>query len=122
MTWGYEPITSGNTIRAHGKNLASALEDCREDCEKRPIIFIAHGLEGLVCEVALLICGEYKNTLYPIVQATKGIIFMGRPHGGAAMANWGTTLTKYLKIVLRTNATILRELRKDSQILKTIQE
>ncbi|KAH6666683.1 Alpha/Beta hydrolase protein, partial [Halenospora varia] len=129
LTFGYDAdviklwgVAGSNNLRNHGKNLASAVSDRRRDCRHRPIIFIAHSLGGLVCEQALLICGEGERNLEKVFQSTRGIIFMGTPHAGADLANWGMTLARYLNIVRRTNSAILDPLRQKSDVLTAVQQ
>ncbi|CZR63528.1 uncharacterized protein PAC_13425 [Phialocephala subalpina] len=129
MTFGYDAdvvklwgIAGSNNLRNHGKSLASDASDLRRGYRDRPIIFIAHSLGGLVCEQALLICREGEPNLEKVFHATKGIIFMGTPHGGADLANWGYTLATYLNIVRRTNSAILGDLRQKSEVLTAVQQ
>lgn len=129
MTFGYDAdviklwgMAGGNNLRNHGKNLAFAVSDQRRSCRERPVIFIAHSLGGLVCEQALLHCQEGKKNLEKVLQSTRGIIFMGTPHGGADLANWGFNLAQSLNIVRRTNSAILEPLRQKSEVLTAVQQ
>ena len=129
MTFGYDAdivkiwgMAGGNNLRNHGKNLAFAVSDRRRGCRERPVIFIAHSLGGLVCEQALLYCGEGDKNLEKVFQSTRGIIFMGTPHAGADLANWGYTLAKYLNVVRNTNSAILDPLWQKSDVLTAIQQ
>jgi hypothetical protein len=130
MTFGYDAdvvklwgMAGSNTLRNHGKSLASDVSDQRRKCRERPIIFIAHSLGDLVCEQALLICGEGGETnLEKVVHSTLGIIFMGTPHGGADLADWGHTLAKYLKVIRHTNPAIVGVLQRKSEVLAAVQQ
>lgn len=117
--WG---MAGGNNLRNHGKSLASDVSDRRRDCRERPIIFIAHSLGGLVCEQALLCCGEGDRLLEKVFRSTRGIIFMGTPHAGSDLANWGYILAKLLSTVRKTNSAILDPLRQKSDVLTAIQQ
>jgi pimeloyl-ACP methyl ester carboxylesterase len=130
MTYGYDADVvrfwtnaSTNRLRDHGKSLATSLSDRRgtEDTEYRPIIFIVHSLGGLVCEQAFLLSRDLEH-LKPIHESTRGIIFMGTPHGGSPHANWGGTLAKWLNIVRSTNVGIVQNLRRESEILQAVEE
>jgi hypothetical protein len=66
-----------------GKASRFGLEDCRQDRGNRPILFIAHGAGGLVCEQALLVCREVGDELGQVFESTKGMVFLGTPHGGS---------------------------------------
>ncbi|KFY18040.1 hypothetical protein V492_00187 [Pseudogymnoascus sp. VKM F-4246] len=129
MTFGYDADVikiwggvGGNNLRNHGKNLASDVSDQRRECRERPIIFIAHSLGGLVCEQALLYCREGDVFLEKVFRSTRGIIFMGTPHAGSDLANWGYTLAKFLGKVRNTNSDILEPLRQKSQALTAVQQ
>lgn len=57
-----------------------------------------------------------------LIQAcTSGIIFMGTPHSGSALAHCAERLAQVLGIVNTTNPRIIRVLRKDSEVLARIQ-
>lgn len=129
MTFGYDAdvtklwgTAGNNNLRNHGKSLAYAVSDRRRECRNRQIIFIAHSLGGLVCEQALLICREGEMHLEEVFQSTLGIIFMGTPHGGADLANWGHTLAKYLNVIRSRNSAILGDLRHKSEVLTAVQQ
>jgi pimeloyl-ACP methyl ester carboxylesterase len=128
MTFGYDAdvvkiwsTVGGNNLRNHGKNLASDVSDQRRGHRERPIIFIAHSLGGLVCEQALLYCREGDEFLEKVFRSTRGIIFMGTPHAGADLANWGYTLIKFLGKVRNTNSDTVEPLRRKSQALTAVQ-
>lgn len=129
MTFGYDAdvvklwgMAGGNNLRNHGKNLAFEVSDQRRDHRERPVIFIAHSLGGLVCEQALLYCGEGDKNLIKVSQSTRGIIFMGTPHAGADLADVGSKLAKCLSIIRNTNTTILEPLRPGSDVLTSVQQ
>jgi hypothetical protein len=111
-----------STLRHNGTNLAYAVLDRRRECISRPIIFIAHSLEGLVCEQALLICREGDMTLENVLQSTLGIIFMGTPHVGSDLAEWGYKIATYLNVVRKTNSEIMGVLKQRSEVLSAVQQ
>jgi protein SERAC1 len=59
-----------------------------------------------------------KSTL----DSTRAIIFMGTPHSGSQLANWGRNLAKYLNTLRRTNIEILGALAPGSQVLVSLQK
>lgn len=129
MTFGYDAdivrlwdMAGGNNLRSHGKDLAFDLSNLRTNCEQRPIIFVAHSLGGLVCEQALLICREGDPELEQLFLATRGIIFMGTPHGGSHLASWGFTIARYLNTIRRTNQEILGVLKQNSEVLVGVEQ
>lgn len=79
---------SADRILAHATSLVSEL--CAErQFDKafcRPIIFICHGIGGLLAKRALAFAhsrrGRHVEHLHSIFTSTYGIIFMGTPHNG----------------------------------------
>lgn len=128
MTFGYDAdvvrfwtIASSNRLNDHGKSLAYALLDQRAQLSRRPIIFVAHSLGGLVCEEALNLSNK-RQDLETILSNTLGIVFMGTPHGGSRVANWGSTVAKYVNIFRGTNREILQNLQPGSSDLQRTEE
>jgi protein SERAC1 len=128
MTFGYDAdvvrfwtITTSNRLSDHGKSLAYALLDQRIQTQSRPIILIAHSLGGLVCEEALVL-SDKREDLRSILANTWGIIFMGTPHGGSYLANWGDTVAKYVNVFRGTNRDILKNLQPGSSDLQRAEE
>jgi hypothetical protein len=116
MTFGYDvdvtklsTFTSSNRIYDHGQSLAYALVSQREKCSTRPILFIAHGFGGLVCQQALIL-GTQVDGLWQISSCAIGIIFMGTPHYGSSLACHNERLEKYL------NAT--HKAQKETMVMK----
>ncbi|EPE34666.1 alpha/beta-Hydrolase [Glarea lozoyensis ATCC 20868] len=129
MTFGYDADVvklwgqpGSNNIRKHGESLATAASDRRGKHRKRPINFIAHGLGGLVCQQAVLICREDQSNLVKVSESTRGIIFMGTPHGGVGIAGWAYAFAKYFRPFRQVNSDILVELGRDSQQLTAINQ
>lgn len=53
----------------------------------RPIVFIVHSLGGLIVKQMLRACADSANVKYKqLLHATRGIVFCGTPHEGAAVA------------------------------------
>ena len=114
---------SGDVLRGHGKALAYAISNSRPDETKRPLLFIAHSLGGLVTEQALLISLEPNEPrLQSIAPCTVGIVFMGTPHSGASLAMWGYTLARLMNWIRRTNTELLSVLKQRSEVLKAAEE
>lgn len=86
--------------------------------QHRPIIFIGHSLGGLVIQKALLHSDESPDELYSdVVDSTAGVVFLGTPHRGSTLANWGGLGTDFIHIVRDVNQAIVKLLRPDSRIL-----
>lgn len=59
--------------------------------------------------------------LHSIVDCTHGILFMGTPHAGSALASWAYMLALTVGAVKQTNTDIVGVLRTDSEVLARIQ-
>lgn len=101
LTFGYHAIAtsffgsdSSNRIQQHAHTLVAELEAERALCgaSERPIIFICHGLGGILVKKALAYTASRtsKKTehLYSVFVATYGILFMGTPHDGIEDTSW----------------------------------
>ena len=58
---------------------------------KRPLIFIAHSLGGIIAKQAL-VWAHREPRYQSIKDHTLGIVFFGTPHRGSDKANYGKTL------------------------------
>ncbi len=88
FTFGYDSKVmfskSKATTEDHAQSLLLALQAKRKHGqERRPIIFIAHSLGGLVCKQALIRANQNEK-FNDILVSTKGIFFFGTPHRGAS--------------------------------------
>ncbi|KAI0418625.1 hypothetical protein F5X98DRAFT_373437 [Xylaria grammica] len=91
----------------------------------RPIIFICHGLGGVIFKQALN--EAYENDLYAstILPRIVGVAFFGTPHKGSGIAHWSSMLTSMLDASdLATTATsqLAEDFELDSSILEHISE
>ncbi|KAL8913113.1 MAG: hypothetical protein Q9171_002007 [Xanthocarpia ochracea] len=134
MTWGYKADvahfispTSTNRVKDHAKSLSNALSALRNSPEtsRRPIMFVAHSLGGLVCAQSLL------ESLFidaagveRLSDHTAALTFMGTPFEGSDTAKW-SNLFKRLSQLLpigEVNKNLLDYLRTDSHELKILGE
>ena len=94
LTYGYDThlghrlgaSRSQKTIYDFAKDFLLDLEAVRRDQPKRPLLFIAHSLGGVVVKEMLRQSCGYQNHqphLRTMSEATLGIVFFGTPHGGA---------------------------------------
>ncbi|KGO77204.1 hypothetical protein PITC_023280 [Penicillium italicum] len=114
MTFGYDTdvigalrVASSNTLRDHGKALADELAVWRKmsRSNRRPLIFVAHGLGGLVTEQALLISrGAAQQYYKDVYKAAKALPL-------ARLAN-----------ALRKNREIVKVLTPGSEMLAALQQ
>jgi pimeloyl-ACP methyl ester carboxylesterase len=69
---------------------------------KRPTIFIAHSLGGLLVKHTLRMGAQSPNPSHiQFAQRTRGVVFMGTPHRGSNLA----TLAEGLRVIGATDAT-----------------
>ncbi|MCJ1263639.1 hypothetical protein MMC22_003509 [Lobaria immixta] len=132
LTFGYDAnvvdwraMVSKNRVGNHAENLLTTVATYRENDNTncRPILFVAHSLGGLVCEDALLASrNSAEKYLQNILTCTRGILFLGTPHGGSGLATWAVLLAKYVGLVKQTSSQIVEVLKRDSEVLERIQK
>jgi len=101
LTFGYESSASSfysdgcaETIQKHAHTLVASLQADRllMRCEHRPILFICHGLGGVLVKKALAYSASRTSAqlehLYGIYVSTYGILFFGTPQTRIDIANW----------------------------------
>ena len=151
-TWGYDSRTYSQSHREpltikklydHGRELVSDIDLERRDdgTEKRPIIFITHGLGGIVVKtvsstyplfrysrisnlkVKALLHSDHVRPGHlekerSVKLSTYGIIFLGCPHQGAPDARTAALLNNLAKIRGCTNDNLLKHLDEHSEYLE----
>lgn len=130
LTYGYDAdarsheCVSTQTMRRHADGFAKALSRKRKVTPRRPIIFVAHDLGGIILKWALVICHnqslESKCDLRDILISTHAILFFGTPHSGT-----DTTLVEAVNrlasVYMETTDIILKDLRSNSSELENVQ-
>jgi hypothetical protein len=102
ITFGYD--VDDNIVLSHGRNhlaeyahnLMTDLVDLRYDGDmmKRPIMFVAHSIGGLIVKKALtLSSASSRANLRTISQCTVAILFLGTPHADTDLAISGRIIT-----------------------------
>jgi hypothetical protein len=96
-----------------------ASERERLNCVDRPIVFVAHSLEGLLVKEALIESKKQINdiTRAAVYKSTQAIIFFGTPHRGCDDAKWGLILSTIASAAFNTNNKVIRVLEPDSEVL-----
>jgi pimeloyl-ACP methyl ester carboxylesterase len=130
LTYGYNTDVLGlwsnagrDVLREHGMGLAYAISNSQPNEAKRPIFFVAHSLGGLITELALLICLERSEPhLQSIAFCAAGIVFMGTPHSGSSLTNWGYTVAKLLDRIWRIDKKLRSALKQRSDVLIGVEE
>ena len=122
---------SRDKIHNHAEHLIAELAANRRirKATERPIIFVAHSLGGLVVKRALIysseISGNRTEHLRSIFVSTYGILFLGTPHKGADLAQWGSRLEDICKAVMPSkvidsNDTLVKALKTENETLQNI--
>lgn len=115
---------SQNRLSSHAEALVGALERHRRGKSKdKKVIFVAHSLGGLVVEDALRLSRYSPDAhLHNIESFTFAIAFMGTPHFGSDLADWGALATNISLLLKRTNKDIVDVLRPGSEVLASVQK
>jgi hypothetical protein len=128
LTFGYNAHASSfygtgsaDRVQQHAQTLVADLQANRslEGCSNRPIIFICHGLGGILVKKALAYSSTRtsKNVehLYSIFLSTFAILFFGTPHCGVDKASW-------LAMAHAEDSHVLAGAWKESQLLSAIEK
>ena len=138
LTFGYNADSksfyghrSADRIQQHAQTLVADLQADRalENCLQRPIIFICHGLGGILVKKALAYSStrtsQHIEHLYSIFASTYAILFFGTPHQGTDKENWRAIAhvesPRHLA-QLRLDTQLLIATEKGSETLQSITE
>ncbi|KAH0562800.1 hypothetical protein GP486_002572 [Trichoglossum hirsutum] len=98
-------MVSKNRIGNHSMNLLAAVATYRED-------------DGTALSTAQQ---RPERHLKQVLFCTRGIIFLGTPHHGSGLVHWAESLAKAIGVLKQTNPEILAVLKRDSEVLKRVQ-
>lgn len=130
LTYGYDayPIALGarslNKLTGHANHFLQRLtaNRARIGAEDRPLIIIAHSLGGLVTKAAVLKSRDTLESgeahLSKVYSSLLGIIFMGTPHTGSWLADWGKPVAQALGVWISANTDLLRILQTTDELLE----
>jgi len=134
LTFGYKADASsffGNgssdRILQHAHTLIAELEADRaiDGAAERPIIFICHGLGGILVKKALAYSATRVSKkvehLYSIFTSTYGILFMGTPHNGIEKTSW-PVMAQNAAGVADAPSQLLTALARQSETLQNIND
>ena len=71
------------TLYRQAEQLVEGLADVRKDHPRRPLIFVAHSLGGIVVKSGLIFSSqstEQNSPIRAIMLSAAGIVFLGTPH------------------------------------------
>lgn len=113
LTYGYDADTSSflgghtrSSLADHAEHLLTELVANRriQKANERPLIFVAYSLGGLLVKKALVYSAwtssTYGEHLRSVFVSTYGILFLGTPHTGSSVAQWGSRLERIVNAVL----------------------
>ncbi|KAK4222931.1 hypothetical protein QBC38DRAFT_503573 [Podospora fimiseda] len=108
-------------IRDLAKTLLSSINIERQKVDpKRPVIFVAHCLGGMIVKQALH-TAHYERDFNGIANATKGIFFFGTPHIASSKDQWHHVAKAYSSLdkpsIWFTRSRLMKALQKDSDEL-----
>lgn len=125
ISWGWSStLSSGDTFAGQAENLLSDISRARSGT-RRPIVFVGHGLGGLLIKEALVtaalsrIYGAHAElgNVYP---RTIGCIFLGTPHTRSGKRSLGDCVAATAVLSPTMPApSLLRGLRDSNQLLET---
>ena len=122
---------SADRLQQHAHTLVADLQADRalEDCLKRPLIFICHGLGGILVKKALVYSSSRTSKmvehLYSIFSSTYAILFFGTPHQGMDQGDQTATISRQAKPILKSEfqeSQLLSAMGRDSETLQSITE
>ena len=138
LTFGYNANAtsfygegSADRIQQHAQTLVADLQADRslEGCSARPIVFLCHGLGGILLKKALAYSSTRtsKNVqhLYSIFVSTYAILFFGTPHNGTDTSTWLAASHRRpisTKFRPQEGSQLLKAIEKDCETLQGITE
>jgi hypothetical protein len=134
MTYGYDSSpshwykgkTTQMTIDQHTQTMLQRISNARASCKRRPVIFIAHSLGGILVKNMIILSAKYKLgnlQLQDIGRSCHAIVFFGTPHRGAGAAELGMTVANVVGALPGGPSVykgVLRSLQPDSEKLVSI--
>ncbi|EXF73898.1 hypothetical protein CFIO01_07363 [Colletotrichum fioriniae PJ7] len=127
LAYGYDAdvakateVVSTNRIRDHAATLLKRLANFRDKTDSVSR-FISIPKGGIVCQAALA-RAHTRDHLREVFDSTRGILFLGTPHHGSALAVWAERLAKSVGVLKQTNTEILGVLKPESEVLAEIQD
>ena len=121
----YKGPANQMTISQHGRDLLEEVINSRSKCKTRPIIFVAHGLGGILVKEAIVESKKYiqQPRMQEVANFCRAIFFFGTPHLGANAADWAIVFSNIVGAIplgVSTYKEILRGLAPDSEKLDNL--
>lgn len=149
LSYSYNSMTyfsrSNTDVRDFASTLLAALRAKRRTNaeRRRPLVFICHGLGGLVfkqvctlrglpCERTtskleqLVVRGHEQDGYYgTIIESIRGVMFMATPHRGLDLSFWdslGPRIVRAATLGIKTNTKLIKDLKPNSEMLERISD
>ncbi|KAK9423371.1 hypothetical protein SUNI508_04265 [Seiridium unicorne] len=124
ITWGYAPpMANTNTFSDMAERLLSDVSKLRS-VATRPIIFVGHGLGGLIIKEALVTAAMSRifgthHELGNVYPSTIGVLFLGTPHVGSGRQSLGDVIAATAQIAPQMpNKQLLQLIRDRSEMFE----
>lgn len=132
MTYGYDSHPTHfyrgaavqMTITQHSRQLLQTVTNSRSRCMKRPLVFVAHSLGGILVKDAMVLSDRHPQPhMQDVALSCRYMMFFGTPHQGATIASYGEMLAAAvgaLPLAPSTYKEILHGLQPDSEKLSSV--
>ncbi|RYP63764.1 hypothetical protein DL770_009311 [Monosporascus sp. CRB-9-2] len=124
ITWGWTgPFGSTNAFSDQAEALLTDIAGTRTDTS-RPIVFVGHGIGGLVIKEALVTAAMSRiygshHELGNVYPKTVGVIFLGTPHSNSGKQSLGEVISTAAQMSVRQPSNqLLRLLRESSEMFE----
>lgn len=129
MSYGYNSSTAFSRSVSDIEDQAGALlhalnvERMSPAQQKRPIIFVAHSLGGIIIKKALIIANERLSQYSSLLHSVSAMVLFGVPHRGADVAYWANFAANVLSAShLGANPNFVKTLQKNSRAFADISQ
>ena len=132
LLYGYSTVAptaeylARRTLYHQAEHLVESLTDVRKDHPRRPLVFVAHSLGGIVVKSGLILSSqnlEENSRTRAIVLSAAGIVFLGTPH--KVHGHLGPSPGNILQIIAKVsglNRKVLKYLDDESRVLQSYLE
>ncbi|KAL3294507.1 ankyrin 3, partial [Colletotrichum asianum] len=101
LTFGFDGSVVFNACKSSIANIAAQLlsgiqqlRKSRAEAAERKLIFVCHGIGGMVFKQAMIMACESESRYSGLGKSVAGVIFLGTPHKKADMGYWSDLLKK----------------------------
>ncbi|KAF4856195.1 putative ankyrin repeat protein [Colletotrichum siamense] len=101
LTFGFDGSVVFNASKSSIANIAAQLlsgiqqlRKSRAEAAERKLIFVCHGIGGMVFKQAMIMACESESRYSGLGKSVAGVIFLGTPHKKADMGYWSDLLKK----------------------------